>query len=534
MATKAKFKVLVSDALGDAGLAVFKEEPEIQVHVKTGLSPAELKKIIPGYDAIVIRSGTQLTKDALQNADRLKVIGRAGVGIDNVDLETATKKGVIVMNTPEGNTMSTSEHTLSLLLALARNIPQAHESVHRGEWKRSSFVGTELYGKVLGVVGFGRIGREVTKRAAAFGMKIFVHDPFISKDSVRQPGVDFVDLNELYERADYITLHVPGTDATNKMLNRKAFQVMKKGVSIVNCARGSLIDEKALCEALESGKVRGAAVDVFETEPPKKNSLLAFDQVIATPHLGAATEEAQENVAVAVAKQVADALMERGIRNAVNMPSLDFEAMKFLRPWLTLAERIGSLQTQLFGGAVRKVSVRYGGELTQINVAPITIGVVRGLLAPACGATVNYVNAQAIASERGITVNESKTTEVGDFTTFVEVEVTVNRHKNIIMGILFGNRDPRVVRVNEFFIDMIPQGDVLVIHNEDQPGVVGGVGHILGKHKINIAEMTLGRVDRGKKTFAMTVINIDNTVPEPVLKELKAFPPIIDAKVIHF
>ncbi|MBI1978206.1 MAG: phosphoglycerate dehydrogenase [Candidatus Omnitrophica bacterium] len=528
----ANYKVLISDPLGDGGLAILKRESQITVDVRTGLKPEELKKVIGDYDAIVVRSGTHLTKDLIQAAKRLRVIGRAGVGVDNVDLDSATKQGIIVMNTPEGNTISTCEHTMSLLMAMARNIPQACGHVKSGEWKRSKFTGTELNGKVLGIIGFGRIGREVAVRANAFGMRVLTHDPFISKEATQPLGVEFVDFETLLKAADFITLHVPMTETTKNMLDQKAFKLMKQGVYIVNCARGGLVDERALQEAVKSGKVRGAALDVFEQEPPGKNPLLELDQVVATPHLGAATQEAQENVGIAVAHQVVDALLERGIRNAVNLPSVDFETMKKLKPWLILAERIGSMQAQLFGGGFRKVSIRYGGEITNFNVAPLTIAVVKGLLTPICGETVNFVNAPAIAKERGITVNESKTTQVEDFTTFISVEVTMDHQENLIMGTLFGNQDPRIVRINEFFLDAIPKGDMLVIHNEDQPGVVGMVGTILGKNKVNIAEMTLGRVVKGTKTFAITAINTDQPVPPEVLKELKAFGPIIDAKVI--
>ena len=528
------FNVLVSDVLEEGGLRILKQEPQMEVEVQPAITPQELKQVIGKYHAIIIRSRTQLTKDILEGANRLKVIGRAGAGVDNVDLDAATKKGVIVMNTPEGNTISTCEHTMSLLLALARNIPQADASVRRGEWKRSSFMGTELHGKVLGIVGLGRIGREVANRAKAFGMRVIANDPFIAKESVRQLGIEFVELETLYSTSDFITLHVPGTGATQNMINQKTISKMKKGVCLINCARGTLMDEQAVCEALESGHVRGVALDVYEKEPPKESPLLKFKQVVLTPHLGAATQEAQENVASAVAKQVVDVLLERGIRNAVNMPSLDFETLRFLKPWLVLAERIGSMHTQLFGGGVRDVSVRYGGDLTNLQIEPLTIATVKGLLEPICGESVNYVNAKSIAAERGITVSESKTTQTEDFTTFMAVEISVNQHKNLIMGTLFGNRDPRIVRINEFFLDMIPKGDVLVIHNEDQPGVVGTVGGILGKSKINIAEMSLGRVNKGTKTFAMTVLNLDETVPPAVLKELKAFRPIMDAKVIKF
>lgn len=529
-----KWKVLVSDPLGSGGLEILKKETQLVVDERTGLSPEELKKIIGNYDAIIVRSGTKLTKEIIEEAHRMKVIGRAGVGVDNVDLDAATKKGIIVMNTPEGNTISTAEHTMSLLLSLARNIPQAHESLQKGEWKRTHFVGAEVDGKVLGVIGVGRVGREVAKRAKAFGMRVIGYDPFIATESIRQLGVEFVELEELFKTSDFITLHVPGTKQTEKMINRKAIALMKKGVFIINCARGSLVDEKALYEALKSGRVRGAALDVFETEPPKNNPLLELDRVVATPHLGAATQEAQEHVALSVAEQVVDALLERGIRNAVNMPSLDAETMQFMKPWLVLAERVGSIHSQLFGGGARMISVRYGGELTNVAVAPLTIAVVKGLLGPICGEIVNYVNAQSIARERGITVNESKTTQVEEFTTFIAVEVTVGRQKNFIMGTLFGNREPRIVRINEFFLDMIPKGEVIVIHNLDEPGVVGKVGTILGRNRINIAEMSLGRVVRAKKTFAMTVLNVDNVVPKSVVMELKAFRPILDATVIKF
>ncbi|MBI4372706.1 MAG: phosphoglycerate dehydrogenase, partial [Candidatus Omnitrophica bacterium] len=347
---KTNYRVLVSDPLGEGGLAVFKKEPQIKVDVHTSLRPEELKKIVGDYDAIVVRSGTHLTKDIIQQAKQLRVIGRAGVGVDNVDLEAATKQGVIVMNTPEGNTISTCEHTMSLLMALARNISQAHASIRGGEWKRTKFVGTELHGKVLGVVGLGRIGREVAVRANAFGMRVLAFDPFITKESVRQLGVEFVDFETLLKNSDFITLHVPLTDNTKNMINEKTLKMTKPGVAIINCARGGLVDEKALYDAIQSGQVRGAALDVFEKEPPDKNPLLSLDQVVATPHLGAATQEAQENVGVSVAQQVVDALLERGIRNAVNLPSVDFETMRILKPWLILAERMGSMHAQLFGG----------------------------------------------------------------------------------------------------------------------------------------------------------------------------------------
>ena len=527
-----KLKILVSDPLGEKGVSILKKEKSLQVDVVTGLKEEELKKIIGQYDAIVVRSATKLTKNVLEEAKKLRVIGRAGVGVDNVDLEAATKQGIIVMNTPEGNTISTCEHTWSMLMAVARNIPQANQSVKKGEWARTKFTGSELHGKVLGVVGLGRIGCQIVARALVFGMQSIGYDPYISKDSLRQSGITLVSLEELLERSNFITVHVPLTDQTKNLIGVKEFNRMQKGVYIINCARGGIVDEKALCDAIVSGKVRGAALDVFEQEPPRNNPLLALDQVITTPHLGAATEEAQENVAVAVAQQVADALFDRGIKDAVNVPSLDAESFKVLRPWINLAERMGRFYTQFFEGSFKKVTIRYGGEVTKYKLEPLTIAVLKGLLTPICGETVNFVNAPTLARERSIEVNESRTTQIGDFSNFIELEVEVNGDRNTVLGTLFGDHDPRIVRINEFRLDAVPTGVVLVIHNEDRPGVVGQLGTILGKNKINIAEMTLGRVTKGKKTFALTVINTDNDIPPKVLKELKAFKPIIDAKVV--
>lgn len=532
MKTATKVRVLVSDALGDRGVSILKQEKGIEVDVITGLKEEELKKIISKYDAIVIRSATRLTKDVLECAKNLRIIGRAGVGVDNVDLDTATKMGIIVMNTPEGNTISTCEHTLSMMMALARNIPQANQSMKKGEWNRGKFTGSELHGKVLGVVGLGRIGRQVILRALSFGMEVVGFDPYIAKESLRQTGITTVDFEDLLKRSDFITVHVPLTDATKGMVGAKQFEIMKKGVYVLNCARGGIIDEKALFDAIQSGKVRGAALDVFENEPPKNNPLLSLDQVVVTPHLGAATQEAQENVAVAVAQQVVDALFDRGIKDAINVPSLDAESFRVLRPWVNLAERLGLFYSQYFGGTFREVSIRYGGEVTQYKLEPLTIAILKGLLTPICGETVNFVNAPALAKERSIVVNESRTTQIEDFSNFIQLEVKVNGEKNVIMGTLFGNHDPRIVRVNEFRLDAVPTGVVLVIHNEDKPGVVGQVGTILGRNKINIAEMTLGRHRKGKKTFALTVINTDNEIPTKVLKELKEFKPIIEAKTV--
>ncbi len=529
-------RVLVSDPLGKAGMAELRKEKGIEVDERAGIPPEELKKIIGQYDAIIIRSGTRVTREIIEAGDRLRVIGRAGVGVDNVDLDAATKRGIIVMNTPEGNTISTAEHTFSMLMALARNIPQASSSVKQGEWKRHDFLGTELQGKVLGIVGFGRIGREVAKRATAFGMRVVVFDPFISKEALKESPAEFLELKALLKIADFITVHTPLTPETKYILNAETLALCKKGVKLINCARGGIIEEKALIESIKAGHVGGAALDVFEKEPPAADHpLLKLAQVITTPHLGAATQEAQENVAVDVVRQVVDALNERAIKNAVNLPNLDTEAYKVLRPWINLAEKIGLLQAQLFPGSMKSVTIRYGGEVTRYSLAPLTMAVVKGLLAPVCGETVNFVNAPAMARERGIVVNETHSTQTEDFTNYIELETLSNSDEkpNRIMGTLFGNKLARIVNINEFWgLDIDPQGYVLIVKNEDMPGVVGTLGKILGDNKINIAEMSLARIEKGKKMLALTTINTDNEIPAKVMAEIKKFKPIIDAKVV--
>ncbi len=527
-----KMKILISDPLGDKGLELLKEQTEIEFDVKPKLDPEELKNIIGNYDALLVRSGTKVTAELIEKADRLKVIGRAGVGVDNVDIKAATKKGIIVMNTPEGNTISTCEHTVSMLLSLNRNIPQAHVSVRDKEWKRGKFQGSEIYGKTLGVVGFGRIGREVAKRLQSFGMNILAYDPFIAANTTFSDlSVEITTLDEIYAKADYITLHTPLTNDTKHMLNKKTFAQMKDGVRIINCARGGIINEKDLYDAIKSGKVKGAALDVFESEPPLENPLLDLDEVIATPHLGASTAEAQENVSVAVVKQVVDVLLGREIKNAVNMPSLDIKSMEILRPWIKLAEKLGKAQAQLFAGSIKEVNLKYSGEVTQFPLAPLTLAAVKGLLEPFCGeGVVNYVNAPLFAKERGITINESKTSQLEDFANFISVEIVMDKGSHVIVGTLFGKTDSRIVKIDNFFLDAVPKGNILVVENEDKPGVVGEIGTILANNNINIAEMTLGRNEEGAK--AITVINTDSDVSSAVLDEIKSASKVIDVKLL--
>jgi D-3-phosphoglycerate dehydrogenase len=530
MADTTKFKILVSDKLSEEGLAILKAEPRFTVDVNTKLTPEELKKVIGDYDAIVIRSGTKLTKDILEHTRAMKVIGRAGVGVDNVDVPAASKKGIIVMNTPLGNTMSTAEQTFSLLLSLSRSIPQAVKSMKEGKWERSKFMGVELYGKKLGIVGLGRIGSEVARRANAFGMKVLAYDPYLTEEKAKEIEVTLVALEALFKDSDYITVHTPLIDETRHLISGEAFSKMKQGVRIINCARGGIVDEAALLEAIKAQKVAGAALDVFEKEPPAGNPLIALDNVIATPHLGASTEEAQVNVAIEVAHQVADALLGRGIRNAVNMPSLEPEEYRMLEPYIRLVEKMGLLLAQILESPCKTINIKYSGQIVAHNLFPLTSAFLKGLLAPILGETVNYINAAVIAKERGVVVEEIKTSEVEDFTNLISVEAVTQQGKKSVAGTLFTNVDPRIVKIGEFNVDVVPQGVMVVIYNIDKPGIVGEIGNIMGENHINIAGMTFGRVTPGGN--AITVLNVDSDVPASVLARIKKAKNIVDVKVI--
>lgn len=523
-------RILISDPLAEEGLKILEEEKSFKLDVKPKLPAEDLKKIIKNYEAIIIRSGTKLTGDIIEEGANLKVIGRAGVGLDNVDLETATKKGIMVVNTPGGNTTSTAEHTMSMILALSRNIPQADKSIKSGQWNRKKFMGVELYGKTLGIIGLGRIGSEVAKRASGFKMKVMAYDPFLPVEKAKKLEIELVDLDELLKNSDYISLHTPITDETRHMIGEREFKLMKYGVRIINCARGGLIDEEALAKAIEAGKVESAALDVFEKEPPKDNPLLKMDSVIATPHLGASTEEAQINVAVDIAKTVRDVLLGKGIRNAVNIPSVEPETLKTIQPYLNLAEKIGSMHAQLSKGRIRQVRVRYVGDLINHELAPVTMALIKGILTPTLQETVNYINASVIARERGINIIESKSSQIEDFANLIWVEIRTDVGKSQIMGTLFTKSDARIVKIDQFYVEAIPLGFMLVIYNKDLPGVVGDIGTILGRNKINIAGMSFGR-ERPSGT-AITVLNVDNEVPSKVLDEIRKAKNINDVKLI--
>jgi len=525
-------KILVSDPLSEEGLKILTEAKEFQVDIKTDLKPEDLKAIIKDYDALLVRSATKVTKDILACADRLKVIGRAGVGLDNVDLAAATQKGVIVMNTPAGNTISTAEHAMSMILALSRNIPQASSSTKKGEWKRSKFMGVELYGKTLGIVGFGRIGREVAKRAFSFEMKVLAYDPFLSKQVAEELGVEVVELKGLFEQSDYITVHTPLTEETKHLISTQQIGLMKKGVRIINCARGGIVDETALVNAIKEGKVAGAALDVFEKEPITADSeLLKLDNVIVTPHLGASTEEAQVNVAIEVAEIVRDALLGRGIRNAANYPCLEAEVCRVLDPYINLCERLGIFASQLIEGRFQELNINFSGEIIKYDLSPLTMAIVKGLLSPILKETVNFINAVSLARERGINIREAKISKEGEFVNLVQIEIKTDKESRKIAGTLSANKQPRIVKIDDNYVEASPQGEMIVMANWDKPGIIGSIGTLLGKHNVNIAAMTFGRNTAGGK--AISVLNVDSPLSGEVLDKIRKLENVLEVRGIR-
>ncbi|MDI6897147.1 phosphoglycerate dehydrogenase [Methanocella conradii] len=511
-------KVLITDPISDEGIKILKAEPGVQVDVETKLTKEQLIEKIKDYDALIIRSETQVTKEVIDAAQHLKIIGRAGVGIDNVDVPAATEKGIIVANAPEGNTIAACEHTLAMMFAMSRNIPQANASLKGGKWERSKFMGVEVMGKTLGVIGLGRIGGEVTKRARCMGMEVLAYDPFTTPERAKDLGARLTTLDEIYEKADYITVHTPLIPSTRHMISTPQFEKMKKGVRIINCARGGIIDESALLEALKSGKVAGAALDVFEKEPPVGSPLLELPNVIVTPHLGASTKEAQISVATIIAEQVINAFKGLPVTTALNIPVMKPEAMEKIKPYLPLAESLGKFTAQTVDGRIKEIDVTYSGEITQKDVSLVTIAVVKGMLDVKKGELVNYVNAKAVAKEYGINIVESKSGEVGDYTNLITVTVKTDSMQRRVQGTIFGNKDARIVGIDGYRIEAIPAGYMIVTMHKDRPGVIGNVGTVLGKNDINIAGMTVGReAVRGE---AIMILNVDDAVPQPVLKEM--------------
>lgn len=523
-------KILVSDPLSEKGVEILKGCSGMEVDVKPKLPPEELLKCIGEYDGLIVRSGTKVTREVIEQAEKLKIIGRAGVGVDNVDLPAATKKGVIVMNTPGGNTISAAEHTIAMLLALSRNIPVANASLKSKKWERKKFMGSEVQGKILGIIGLGRIGKEVARRALSFGMHILAYDPFIREEVARKMSIKVVELNQLLKEADCITVHTPLNEQTSNLIDEEEFALMKPTVRIINVGRGGIINEKALAEAIKNNKVTGAAIDVWEKEPPFDSPLLELAKVIVTPHLGASTEEAQVAVAVDIANQMVDFFKHGAIRNAVNLPSLEPELAKELKPYLELAEKIGRLQGQLCAGRIQKVEIEYSGSIAGYDVSWLTSSLLKGILNLILEEKVNLINASVVAQDRGIEVKETKLTQPKGFASLIEGEVTTDKDKILVGGTVFGKNNLRVVRIGDFYLEAVPEGNMLVYTNKDVPGVIGKVGTTLGEHKINIAGMQVGRGKPGGE--ALTVVSIDQKISPEILQKIKQLPEIIKAKSV--
>ena len=522
-------KVLICDNISSKCIDILRGAG-LEVDIKVGLKAEELKACIGDYHGLIVRSATKVTSEIIDAAENLKVIGRAGSGLDNVDKAAATKKGIVVMNTPGGNTITTAEHTIALMVSLARQIPQATMSLKVGQWEKKKFMGVELYNKTLGIVGIGNIGGQVAKRMQAFSMNVIAFDPFLSEEKAKTMGVEKVDLPELFRRSDFITVHTPLTPETKNLINKETIRVMKPGVRIINCARGGIVNEKDLYEALVEGRVAGAALDVFEKEPPGNNPLLTLDSLIATPHLGASTKEAQENVAVAVAEQVVDYLIHGTIRNAVNFPSIPADQVQRLQPYIKLAEKLGEFAAQIFEGGVTEITIEYQGDAAQINTAPVTIAALKGFLTPILEETANFVNAPVITKERGIEVKEIKSTDQSDYQSLVALRLKARGKVSYFAGTLFSKKDPRIVVIDDFKVEIVPEGELLFMYNNDKPGVIGNIGALLGKNNINIARMHFGRETPGG--MAISVVSIDTHASPRIINEIKQLPNILLVKQV--
>lgn len=525
-------RILISDKLSPAAIAIFKERG-LEVDFKPGIDKDELAAIIGDYDGLAIRSATKVSAKLLHNAKRLKVIGRAGIGVDNVDVPAATASGVIVMNTPFGNSITTAEHAIAMMFALARQLPQADISTKAGKWEKNRFLGIELYAKTLGIIGCGNIGSIVADRAIGLKMRVIAFDPFLTPERAIEIGVEKVELEELLKRADIISLHTPLTETTRNILSADAFAKTKKGVRIVNCARGGLIDEAALADALTSGQVAGAALDVFVTEPAEASPLFAFNNVVCTPHLGAATMEAQENVALQVAEQMADYLLKGAITNAVNFPSISAEEAPRLRPFVALAERLGSFLGQLTEAPVRAIRVEYEGEVGRLNVRPLTAAAITGVMRPFLP-DINMINAALIAKDKGITIEEVKreSSEQGNFDSLVRIIVEAEDMPRHAAGTVFNDGKPRIVEIRKISVDAEFAPHMIFVRNADQPGFIGRFGTLLGEAGVNVATFNLGRDRPGGD--AICLVAVDEPVTQALLHEIEAIPQVKRARRVRF
>jgi len=523
-------KILLSEPIEQVCVDILTAEG-FEVDAKPNLPPDQLRAIIADYDGLIVRSGTKVTAEIIAAATNLKIIGRAGAGVDNVDVEAATRRGIVVMNTPGGNTISAAEHTMSLLLSMARNIPQANESIRQGKWDRKSFTGTELLEKTIGIVGLGKIGREVATRCQAFGMKTIGYDPVLSAEVAAKGNIELVSLDEIFKRSDFITLHTPLTDETKGLIGDASLVKCKNGVRIINCARGGIVDEQALLRGLQSGKVAGAALDVFEKEPPGDQPLFKHPRVIATPHLGASTEEAQEKVARQIAVQVADMLKERGLAGAVNGEALQLALKKELKPFVLLAEKLGSLLAQLMNGQLKKISVTCSGAFLSPSLDLVTAAVLKGAFGKLISEPVNLVNALMIAREMGLAVYEERESEHPSYLHLVTVRYETDKESRRFSGTVFSNTHARIVRIDDFHFEVNPEGFLLFYTNVDRPGMLASVGATLAVEKINIAGLSLGRDKPGQR--ALTVINVDSPLTEEILRKVEKIEGVFDVKAVR-
>lgn len=522
-----KFRVLVSDPLAEEGIEILKGTCDVDV--RTNLTEEQLIEAIKDYDAILVRSGTEVTAAVIEAGTKLKYIGRAGAGVDNIDTEAATRRGIPVANAPMGNTLAATEHTIAMMLSLARNIPQATASLKKKEWKRSKFMGVELNEKTLGIVGLGRIGREIAKRVIAMDMKVVGYDPFITKENAAQMGVELMGIDDLVKVADFITVHTPLTPETKHLINAERIATMKDGVRLINCARGGIIDEKAMYDGLVSGKIAGAALDVFENEPPFESPLLTLDSVIVTPHLGASTVEAQKNVAISVAKQCLAVFAGEPAKYAVNVPMVPPDQQELMEPFAYLAERMGKLATQLVEGRLGEIDITYGGDLAQNRFTKyITRAVLKGILDPVLREPVNFVNAEYVTKERGIKVAETKTEASSGFKNLITLTVKTDVGEETVSGTVFSKDRIRITSIGGYTMDMVPEGSVIISRHLDKPGVIGRASTILGAAEINIAGMQVGRKKPGEE--AIMVLNVDSDVPAAVMDEIRAKVGIFSAK----
>ena len=504
-------KVLISDNLAPIGAKIL-QDAGLEVEINTGLPPEELKKIIGGYDGLVIRSATKVTAEIIEAADNLKVVGRAGIGLDNVDIPNASKRGIVVMNAPDGNSTTAAEHAIAMMMSLSRKIPQATASMKAGKWEKKKFSGREVTGKTLGIVGIGRIGSIVADRAQGLRMKVIAFDPHMPREQVDKLGVELVSMDELCRRSDFISVHVPFTKETKNSLSAAQFKLMKNDAMLIDCARGGVVDEEALLDALKNGEIAGAALDVFAVEPTNQENcpLLGLDNFICTPHLGASTAEAQENVAVAIAKQMSEYLLKGTVTNAVNVPSVSSEVLSKVGPFVKLAEMLGAMHMQLASGGVEEVGLEFSGDLAELETGPVTVAFLKGLFTPILKDAVNYVNAPVIAKERGIKVIESRSSQSDDFTNLIKIRVKTTETDNLLVGTVFGKNEPRLVRFNTFRLEALPSGPMLFVVNRDVPGVIGALGTTLGDMGINISRMTVGNEEeRGRNIILLNT----NTLP---------------------